>query len=461
MGVPLLEPREPALTALPVARWRVAGTPRADGTPVSLPVAQLGRTEHPAVVLAHGVGSSARFVAAACAAPLAVAGYRLVVVDQRGHGDATPCPDPRDHALDAYADDLAAVTDSVPGHVAAVGGVSLGGHAAVRAQIGATARLAALPGWTGPLPLGHGPHAAIAEEVRRDGVAGLTARLRADTAMPRWLRATLLADYPRHPDASLAAALSALDGADGPDRHEIAALAPPQGGPGLAVVGWDGDPGHPWEVAALWAELTATEPARLAITDPEHRLSRFGDAVVAALTRTPSAWPPWADEPVVLVDPDPSWSDLAARHLTELRRLPELAEAPLLHVGSTAVARLPAKPVIDLLAGLAPGDAARLDLPLAAAGWALLPRDLDGRSWRRSWVLADGGRRRVHLHAVDPAHPRFTETVAFRDALRTDPALAARYAERKRRLAAAHRHDREAYTDGKAALVAQVLASRR
>lgn len=439
-----------------VRRWTVPGIPRLDGTGVDLPVAAIGRAEAPAVVLAHGVGSSARFLAAAAADPVVEAGHRLVVVDQRGHGDATACPDPDDHALDAYAADLAAVVASVPGPVAAVGGVSLGGHAAVRAALDVP-RLLALPAWTGRRVAGEGPHAAIAAEVRATGVAALTDRLRDDAALPGWLRTTLVTDYDRHDPGSLAAALLALDGADGPTEAQVAALRAPAG-PGCTLVAWPDDPGHPLEVAQRWARLADAPLTTLDLHDPDERLTRFGDALVAALVALPATWPAWATAPIEVVAADPAWPRHAEVLIDALRGLPALARAPVAHVGSTAVPGLAAKPTIDLLAQVAADDVAVVVAALAADGWARIPSGSSPRSRWCSLALPDGARRRAHLHLLAPDDPAWGEHLAFRDALRADPLLARRYAALKAELATRHRGDREAYTDAKATFVRGVLA---
>lgn len=270
--------RDGRAAADPVPLGDVDGTARADGTPVRLPVTVAGPPDAPAVVLAHGVGSSSRFVVAACAAPLVAAGWRLVAFDQRGHGDATRCPDLADHHLDAYAADLAAVAAAAPGELAAIGGISLGGHAAVRATVDLP-RLVCLPAWSGRTVAGRGPHAAVAAEVRAVGIAVVTDRLRADPALPGWLRDTLVTDYDRHDPASLTAALLALDGGDAPSDAEVAALAVP-----IALVAWPDDPGHPLTVAERWQHLARDATlTRLRLTDPEVALTRFGDAVVTAL----------------------------------------------------------------------------------------------------------------------------------------------------------------------------------
>ena len=74
------------------------------------------------------------------------------------------------------------------------------------------------------------------------------------------------------------------------------------------------------------------------------------------------------------------------------------------------------------------------------------------------WFCKPGFKHRTHhLHLVSAGCRRFREELAFRDALRSDPQTAAEYATLKRRLAAGHRDDREAYTTAKSAFVRAVL----
>lgn len=258
-------------------RRLVRGVRGADGRDVHLAVAELGDPDRPAIVLAHGVGSSARFVVAAFADPLLAAGWRLITYDARGHGSSSPALRRADHHLDVYAADLGAVVDRSR-DVAVVGGISLGGHAALRWG-GALPRVVCLPAWCGRAMTGEGPHAMVAAEVRQAGIAGVVERLRADTTMPAWLRATLVTDYGRHDPDSLAAALVALDGADAPDDTEVAALPAP-----VAVVAWRDDPGHPFAVAErLAATARRGTLTALAIDDLETKLTRFGEVVLKGL----------------------------------------------------------------------------------------------------------------------------------------------------------------------------------
>jgi GrpB-like predicted nucleotidyltransferase (UPF0157 family) len=63
------------------------------------------------------------------------------------------------------------------------------------------------------------------------------------------------------------------------------------------------------------------------------------------------------------------------------------------------------------------------------------------------------------LHLTEPGSDLWRERLAFRDALRRDAALASEYAALKLQLARDHATDLHAYTDGKRAFVARVLAS--
>jgi GrpB-like predicted nucleotidyltransferase (UPF0157 family) len=175
------------------------------------------------------------------------------------------------------------------------------------------------------------------------------------------------------------------------------------------------------------------------------------------------AVPAWAYEKAEVVPHDPRLADRARVESERLVRLlaPWLVDG-VEHVGSTAVPRLAAKPVIDLMASVTDPDVVVVQARerLAADGWCYVPPDLDGgRMWRRFFVKPDtsGERRVAHLHVIQAGHPRWAEQIAFRDALRRDDQLAGSYEGLKQRLATQFAGDREAYTDAKAEFVAAAL----
>lgn len=162
---------------------------------------------------------------------------------------------------------------------------------------------------------------------------------------------------------------------------------------------------------------------------------------------------------IELVAYDPSWPQKfeAERAILETLLAPWLA-GKIEHIGSTAVPLMPAKPVIDIVAPVHSLGASRPAISvLTGAGYAYWPYKPELMHW---FCKPSPELRTHHLHLVPVESPLWRERLDFRDALRADPALAAEYAELKRRLAEQHRHDREAYTEAKTPFVQQVLSRR-
>jgi GrpB-like predicted nucleotidyltransferase (UPF0157 family)/GNAT superfamily N-acetyltransferase len=162
--------------------------------------------------------------------------------------------------------------------------------------------------------------------------------------------------------------------------------------------------------------------------------------------------------PIHIEDARTDWPRQFRAEAARLRAA--LPDAPILgveHFGSTAVPGLAAKPVLDLAILVEP-PAIRTDWipPLDALGYAYWAHNPDPH--RMLFIKGQpprGARRTHHLHVRTPDD--LAAELAFRDALRADPERAARYAALKRELADTHRHDREAYTEGKTAFVRDTL----
>ncbi len=106
-------------------------------------------------------------------------------------------------------------------------------------------------------------------------------------------------------------------------------------------------------------------------------------------------------------------------------------------------------PVLSLEASRAAIQAA------AAVGYVYFPYKPDVMHW---FCKPSPARRTHHLHLVPIGSPLLHQRLAFRDALRAEPALAAEYAALKARLAGEFRLDREAYTEGKTPFISRVLS---
>ncbi len=164
------------------------------------------------------------------------------------------------------------------------------------------------------------------------------------------------------------------------------------------------------------------------------------------------------DEPVRLVEYDPAWP---ARFDAERSRLRERFPAELIevqHIGSTAIPGIPAKPIIDVMAGVASMTVAdALFQPLLEHGYVTSVEFNASLTDRRWFMRHANGRRTYHLHVVVHDGELWRQRLAFRDALRADPTQAERYAALKRELASRHGTDREAYTRAKGEFVRSVI----
>jgi dephospho-CoA kinase len=141
--------------------------------------------------------------------------------------------------------------------------------------------------------------------------------------------------------------------------------------------------------------------------------------------------------------PDPDWPAQAARLLARVRHAVGDAAVSLDHIGSTAVAGLVAKDVVDLQVGVAslddaddPGFVASMD----AAGFVRLPGEWhdnakDGSTWaKRLHGSCDPGRV-AHVHVREVGSAGWEWALRFRDWLRADAAERAGYATMKTQLA--------------------------
>jgi len=188
------------------------------------------------------------------------------------------------------------------------------------------------------------------------------------------------------------------------------------------------------------------------------RIRPFADNVSAA-RRAPRAGP-------VLVGPDPRWTIDARRLAARVSRAADGARVD--HIGSTAIAGMPAKDVIDLELAVPDLDTAdALGPALTAAGFPLVagvdrdtphPDGADQRGWRkRLHGNADPGRS-VNLHLRVRGSAGWRWALFFRDWLTAEPSVAAEYLALKRSVAAAHAGDptSEGYAEAKEPWMAAV-----
>ena len=158
-------------------------------------------------------------------------------------------------------------------------------------------------------------------------------------------------------------------------------------------------------------------------------------------------------EIVNVVSHYPAWRALFRQEEVRIRRALGDVVVNLHHIGSTAIAGIHAKPIIDIM--LEVGDLEVLDEHKAAMerlGYEVMGEfGIPGGRYFRKDDLT--GKRTHQVHAFQAASPGAERHLAFRDYLIAHPEIAQRYSELKQHLARVHPHDRQAYMDGKAPFI--------
>lgn len=263
---PCLGHRRPLGSQKPRDRWASDQVTACAGHDHAVRVDLTGAT----AVLLPGTGSDNDYIRRAFSAPLHRAGAVLV----------THQPRPAS-LIEGY---LAALDTAAQQHGPIVaGGVSIGAAVATAWALHHPERviavLAALPAWTGAPDNAPAAQAArySAQQLRRDGLAAVTAQLRASS--PAWLADELTRSWaeqwPNLPDTMDEAASYVA-----PSHSELQRLSVP-----LGIAAATDDPVHPVQIAAEWAAAAPCAALRTVTLDQIGAdPAALGGACLAALT---------------------------------------------------------------------------------------------------------------------------------------------------------------------------------
>ena len=181
-------------------------------------------------------------------------------------------------------------------------------------------------------------------------------------------------------------------------------------------------------------------------TDPQTREAYLRAVTIGEPTRVGG--------PIALAEPDPAWPAQAAAVMATIRSALGDRALRLEHAGSTSVPELPAKPILDVVLGVAdPADEPAYVPSLETAGFTLRIREPEWLE-HRMLKLTDPT---VNLHVFAADSPEITRMLAFRDRLRAHPDERVRYAETKRELAARDWDYVQDYADAKGVVVEAII----
>lgn len=163
-----------------------------------------------------------------------------------------------------------------------------------------------------------------------------------------------------------------------------------------------------------------------------------------------------SEQPVEIVEYNSSWPLLFEQEREALvRTLASWLAGPIEHIGSTAIAGLAAKPVIDIMAAVPSLEASRAAIEAAAEiGYCYFPYRAESEHW---FCKPSPMFRTHHLHLMPIGSRRWHDAIAFRDYLRRHPTIAAEYETLKRQLARDFHFDREGYTEAKRPFIDRII----
>jgi GrpB-like predicted nucleotidyltransferase (UPF0157 family) len=152
---------------------------------------------------------------------------------------------------------------------------------------------------------------------------------------------------------------------------------------------------------------------------------------------------------VVVERHNPGWAGKFDRESQLVTRALDPTVVAIHHIGSTAIAMIYAKPIIDMLVEVTSVDEVdSRNVAMASLGYEAMGEF--GIAGRRYFCKdSDAGVREYQVHVFVAGSSDIERHIAFRDFMQAHPELAKRYSDLKRQLADEHRRDIEQYTDGK------------
>jgi len=162
---------------------------------------------------------------------------------------------------------------------------------------------------------------------------------------------------------------------------------------------------------------------------------------------------------VRLVPHNPDWAALGKDECATVAALLDDLAVTVVHVGSTAVPDLEAKPLLDIVAAV--GDRVPVDdvVTCLCAGGTFTYEGDKRDDGGLLFVRGEGDVRMVHVHVVGESSRAWSDYLRFYALLCGDAAARERYQSAKRELARTYPRDRPGYTAAKGAVVEEMLAS--
>ena len=162
----------------------------------------------------------------------------------------------------------------------------------------------------------------------------------------------------------------------------------------------------------------------------------------------------------VAVEPhNAQWETAAQQAIEKLQNILGSIVIGAQHIGSTAIRSICAKPIIDIVVGVADfDDILAMNDVLEKNGFIFRGQDVPDQYL---YVCGDTDTRTHHIHAVIYDSEAWNNYINMRDYLNCHNEDAQAYSQLKERLAEQYPDDRNKYTEMKSAFISEILAKAR
>jgi len=160
----------------------------------------------------------------------------------------------------------------------------------------------------------------------------------------------------------------------------------------------------------------------------------------------------WQLFPIFLTEHQKCWEEWYLEEESLLKAILSRVER-ISHIGSTAIASIWAKPIIDILVEV-PKEINLLDYKdiIISNGYICMSQSEEGISFNKGYTENGFAERVYHLHL---RYAGDNNELYFRDYLIEHPDVASEYEKLKLKLWKEYEHDRDGYTNAKTELVRQ------
>ncbi len=157
---------------------------------------------------------------------------------------------------------------------------------------------------------------------------------------------------------------------------------------------------------------------------------------------------------IEVVPHNPNWEQNFKDEAKKIKKIFEEIFIAIYHIGSTAIPKTKAKPVIDILVEVE--DINKVDsynrqmeeLGYEALGEYGIPK--------RRFFQEGGNNRTHHVHIFEKGSPQIKRHIDFRDYLISHPKVAGEYSRLKEKLAKKYRYDINKYWEGKDSFIRKI-----